>query len=124
MIKTSDVILAGLMIGAVVWTFQVKNSTLEVAGKVASLQKKISREKAKIDLLEADWAVLTQPSRLQETARRFSEQLQLQPLKVEQIIVPEDLPPIRIPDDPIGAMARRGSEIDQILTGSIGERKQ
>jgi len=123
MIKPSDVILAGLMIAAAVWTFQVKHETVKSAGNVRALQKDIAREKARIDLLEADWAVLTQPSRLQGMARRFAEELHLQPLSVEQIIVPDNLPPIKLPDDPIGALAR-GDGRDAIVTGSIKEPKQ
>jgi hypothetical protein len=123
MIKPSDVILAGLMIAAAVWTFQVKHETVKSAGNVRSLQKHIAREKARIDLLEADWAVLTQPSSLQEMAKRFADQLQLQPLNVEQIIEPDNLPPIRLPDDPIGALAR-GDGASDIVTGSIKEPKK
>ncbi len=123
MIKPSDVVLAGLMVAAAVWTFQVKYETVQSAGKVRYLEKNIAREKARIDLLEADWAVLTQPSKLQGMAKRFADQLQLQPLSVDQIIVPKNLPPIKLPDDPIGAMAR-GEGADGIVTGSIGEPKQ
>ncbi len=123
MIRPSDVFLAGLVIAAAVWTFQVKHQTVKSAGNVRSLQKDIAREKARVDLLEADWAVLTQPSRLQNMAKRFADELPLQPLSVEQIVVPENLPPIKLPDDPIGALAR-GENADAITTGSIKEPKQ
>ncbi len=124
MIRTGDVVLTGLMIAVAIWTFQVKNETKGSARKVLELQQSIGQEKDKIDLLEADWAVLNHPSRLQKMAGRFENQLQLQPLRVDQIATPDELPPIRIPDDPIGALAQDGAALDGITTGSIKEQSE
>lgn len=127
MIKASDIVLTGLMIAAAVWTFQIKHEAELSSDKVASLLHQIDREKDKIDLLEADWAVLTQPKHLQNVAGKFAGELRLQQLEVDQIITLDDLPPMRQPDevidDPIGALAR-GAASDDVITGSIGERKQ
>ncbi len=123
MIKASDVVLTGLMIAAAVWTFQIKHKAELSSSKVAELQQKIDRQKNSVDLLEADWAILTQPKHLQSVARKFADELRLQQLEVDQIITPEDLPPMRQVEDPIGALAR-GETSDDILTGSIGGRKQ
>jgi len=123
MIKASDIVLTGLMIAAAVWTFQIKHEAELSSDKVTDLQHKIDRENDKIDLLEADWAVLTQPNHLQNVARKFANELPLQQLEVDQIITPTDLPPLRQVEDPIGALAR-GEAADEIVTGSIGGRKQ
>ena len=123
MIKASDIVLTALMIAAAVWTFQIKHEAEISSSKVADLQHKINREKDKIDLLEADWAVLTQPKHLQNVARKFANELPLQQLEVDQIITPNDLPPLRQVEDPIGALAR-GEATDDVVTGSIGGRKQ
>ena len=127
MIKASDVVLTGLMIAAAIWTFQIKHEAELSSDKVAKLLHQIEREKDKIDLLEADWAVLTQPKHLQSVAGTFAGELRLQQLEVDQIITLDDLPPMRQPDevidDPIGALAR-GAASDDVITGSIGERKQ
>ncbi len=127
MIKASDIVLTGLMIVAAVWTFQIKHEAELSSDKVAKLMRQIDREKDKIDLLEADWAVLTQPKHLQNVARKFAGELRLQQLEVDQIITLDDLPPMRQPDevddDPIGALAR-GEATDGVITGSVGERKQ
>ena len=123
MIKASDIVLTGLMIAAAVWTFQIKHEAELSSDKVADLQHKIDRENDKIDLLEADWAVLTQPNHLQNVAKKFANELPLQQLEVDQIITPNDLPPLRQVEDPIGALAR-GETADEIVTGSIGGRKQ
>ncbi len=122
MIRTGDVVLTGLMIAVAIWTFQVKNETKSSAKKVSELRNSIRQENDKIELLEADWAVLNHPSRLQKMAERFEDQLQLQPLQVDQITTPDDLPPIRIPDDPIGALAQDGAALDGIITGSTREQ--
>ena len=124
MIKTSDVVLAGLMMAATAWTFQVKYETKVSVGRVAELQKTIKSETDKIDLLTADWAVLSQPSRLQIMVERFGKELELQPLDIEQIVTLDDLPPIKLPDDPIGALARGDDFTDQLVTGSIGKVAQ
>ena len=123
MIKASDIVLTGLMIAAAVWTFQIKHEAELSADKVAKLQGEVNREKDKIDLLEADWAVLTQPRHLQSVAEKFVDELHLQQLKVDQIITPDELPPLRNVDDPIGALAR-GAAADDIVTGSVGAPKQ
>ena len=123
MIRSSDIVLTGLMIAAAIWTFQIKYQTENSADTVSSLQAKINREKTKIDLLEADISVLSQPARLQDMADRFSKELELKPLDIDQIITPDELPPIRLPDDPIGALARGDEGIDNILTGSVKEQK-
>ncbi len=119
MIKSSDVVLTGLMIVAAVWTFQVKFETKISARKVADLQKSISKEDDRIDILTADWAVLNQPSNLQIMAERFGEELQLQPLEIEQIATLDELPPMKVVEDPIGAIATEAGEIDTMATGSI-----
>lgn len=127
MIKASDVVLTGLMIAAAIWTFQIKHEAEISSDKVANLLRQIDREKDKIDLLQADWAVLTQPKHLQSVAGKFAGELRLQQLEVDQIITLENLPPLRQQDDPafdpIGALAR-GAASDDVITGSIGERKQ
>jgi hypothetical protein len=127
MIKPSDIVLSGLMIAAAVWTFQIKHEAELSSDKVAGLLRQIDREKDKIDLLEADWAVLTQPKHLQNMAGKFEGELRLQQLEVDQIITLDDLPPLRQPIDsdydPIGALAR-GIASGDVITGSVGERKQ
>lgn len=123
MIKASDAVLTLLMIAAAVWTFQIKHEAELSSGKVAGLLGQIEREKDKIDLLEADWAVLTQPRHLQNVVEKFAGELHLQQLEIDQIITLNDLPPIRQVEDPIGVLARGGGS-DELVTGSVGERKQ
>lgn len=119
MIRVSDILLTGLMVAAAVWTYQIKYRAADSASEIVVLKKKIYLENARIDLLEADWSVLTQPRQLQSSVDRFSRELQLQQLGVAQIITLDELPKIVEPDDPIGALARRAG-IDNLITGSIG----
>ncbi len=124
MIKSSDIILAGLMIITAVWTFQVKYQTKDTEAGVVQLEREISKENDRVRLLEADWAVLTQPSRLQELSERFSRELNLKSPDISQIATPEHLPPLRILDDPIGAIARQQGDVDATITGSVGGQNQ
>ena len=127
MIKASDVVLTGLMIAAAVWTFQIKHEAELATEKVVELQKEISKEKDLVGLLQADWSVLTQPGYLKNVEEVFRDELQLQPLKIDQITTPDDLPPLRLPaipnGDRIGDLAR-GEGVDPVVTGSIREPGQ
>ncbi len=119
MIRPLDLILVGAMIASAVWTFQIKHEAELASEKVAGLQKKITLEKERINLLRADWALLTQPARLQELAKKFSDDLKLENLQPGQIVQLDELPDITPPDDPIGALASENEILDDQVTGSI-----
>lgn len=87
-----NLFLVGLMIAGAAYTFEIKRRAETAAERVVQLEREIEREKDTIELLEADVSVLTQPSRLQELTERHANELQLEPLKVEQVISLEELP--------------------------------
>jgi len=120
--RTSDIVLIAVMVSAAAFTYRTKHEAEERLGVVRKIEADISFEEDTIDLLKADWSLLTQPSRLQRLSEIYSADLGLQPVEARQIVGLDELPqrPVEIPDlssRPLGGMADGGK--DQIVTGGV-----
>ena len=75
-----------------VGTYALKHDVEATAQQLRGLKAQIAEERDNITILNAEWAHLNRPERLQELARRY---LKLEPLRSEQIVpvgsVPEAL---------------------------------
>ena len=56
------------------------------------IEQQIRFEEDTIDLLKADWSLLTQPSRLQKLSEIYQAELALQPVEAHQIVGLDELP--------------------------------
>jgi len=92
MLRTLDLVLVGAMIAAATVTYQIKHAAEEKLAEVRELQAEISLQEETIDLLEADWSLLNQPSRLQRLSTAFETELGLKPIAPEQMAEPDELP--------------------------------
>lgn len=92
MLRTLDLVLVVAMIAAATITYQIKHNAEEKLSQVRELQAAIALEEETIDLLEADWSLLNQPSRLQHLATAFEEELKLKPIEPDQLATPDELP--------------------------------
>lgn len=92
MLRTLDLVLVGAMIAAATVTYQIKHAAEEKLAEVRELQAEISLQEETIDLLEADWSLLNQPSRLQRLSTAFESELGLKPIAPEQMAEPDELP--------------------------------
>lgn len=122
MFRTSDIVLIAVMVVAAAFTYRTKHEAERVLHEVRTIERQIQYEEDTIDLLKADWSLLTQPSRLQRLSELYQPELQLQPVEARQIVGVEELPsrPVEVPDgsgDPIGDLARGAS--DQTITGGV-----
>jgi hypothetical protein len=120
--RTSDIVLIAVMVSAAAFTYKTKHEAEERLAEVRKIEADISYEEDTIDLLKADWSLLTQPSRLQKLSEIYSAQLGLQPVEARQIVGLDELPerPVEIPDvssQPLGGMAEGGQ--DRIATGDV-----
>lgn len=99
MLKTLNVLLVAGMLGAASYTYKIKHEAEELEQQVAKVEHKIALERETISLLDADWTLLNQPSRLQRLAAIYEEELQLKPMRPDQIVAPDELPaePVVIP---------------------------
>lgn len=111
------------MVSAAALTFKTKREAEEQLAAVHKIQAQIRYEEDTIDLLKADWSLLTQPSRLQKLAEIYKSQLGLEPVSARQIIGLDDLPakPLTIEDlssERLGGMADNSGK-DPVVTGGI-----
>lgn len=122
MFRTTDIILIAVMVSAAAFTYKTKHDAENQLADLRRTEHQIRFEKDSIDLLKADWSLLTQPSRLQKLSEIYQSQLQLQPVEARQIVDLEDLPPrqIEIQDilnERLGGMADSGT--DKVVTGAV-----
>jgi hypothetical protein len=118
MFRPLDCVLVILLLVAASYTYNIKYEADVIDRRINGIYKEIRLEKEKIDLLEADWALLNNVARLENLVKRYKEQLQLQPLEAEQIISLNQLPPKKqshMPAlDDLDSVA-----VDQLTTGSV-----
>lgn len=95
MLRTLDVILIVIMTAVAAVTYTIKHRAEEKLEEVRKLQAEIQLEKDTIDLLRADWALLTQPNRLQKLITNFQAELQLVPTESTQLVQPKELPMLK-----------------------------
>lgn len=95
MLRPLDFILMGVMVATAVVTYTIKHNTDLKFEEVKKLEAEIRMEKDTIDLLRADWALLTQPNRLNRIVAAYKDDLQLEPLASTQLAMPQELPMLR-----------------------------
>ena len=92
MFRTSDIVLIAVMVSAAALTYKTKREAEDQLATVQKIHNQIRYEEETIDLLKADWSLLTQPSRLQKLAELYKSQLALEPVSARQIVGLSDLP--------------------------------
>lgn len=128
MLRTLDVVLIGVMVAAAAFTYQVKQRAERQVQEINHLEARIRLQENTIDLLKADWSVLTQPSRLQKLITAYQSQLDLQTIQPTQVATLNDLPSYPKPGDPPvpspspkapPAVAKAVPPVDPTATGSV-----
>ena len=122
MFRTSDMVLIAVMVSAAAFTYQTKHEAESWLSEVGRLEREIRFEEDTIDLLKADWSLLTQPSRLQHLTEIYHGQLALEPVGAQQIVGLDELPerPLTIEDlssERLGGMAEGAK--DNTVTGGV-----
>jgi hypothetical protein len=123
--RTLDVLMVALLLAVAAWTFHVKGQSEAALERTAILEKKIALEREAIDLLAADWSLLTSPQRLEKLQAHFGADLKLEAVsadrigRISDVPLKSDLPPQAEPD-----MREALSEPDaRTRTGSIAGAK-
>lgn len=125
MFRTSDILLIAAMVAAAAFTYKTKHEAEARQATLRNIEQQIGFEEDTIDLLKADWSLLTQPARLQKLAETYQAELALQPLEARQIVGLDELPakPLSIEDlsrQNLGGMADSGGAgPDSIVTGGV-----
>lgn len=92
MFRTTDMVLIAAMVAAAAFTYTTKHAAEAELSKLRKIEQAIRFEQETIDVLKADWSLLTQPARLQRLADAFYTQLQLVPVEPHQIADIEEIP--------------------------------
>ncbi len=121
MLRTIDIILIAAMLVAATVTYKIKHDAEKQVVEIKKIQRQIAFEKDTINLLKADWSLMTQPNRLQRLADIYQAQLKLAPVDVTQIGLFDDLPMKQADDIEklIGGSADLVASVDNLSTGSI-----
>lgn len=122
MFRTTDIVLIAAMVSAAAFTYTTKHGAEAELAKLRRLEATIRFEEETIDVLKADWSLLTQPGRLQRLAETYSSELGLVPVEAHQIADIHELParPVEIEDfssERLGGMA--DSSVDLAPTGAV-----
>lgn len=134
MLRSLDIVLIVVMTAAATVTYTIKHQAENKLEEVRKLEAGIKLEEDTIDLLRADWALLTQPNRLEKLVGVYQKDLQLAPTDPTQLARPEELPMLRAdlppPADVLEAMGlakgngngkakKPVADTDDIATGSV-----
>ena len=95
MLRSFDIVLIVVMTAAATVTYTIKHQAENKLEEVRKLEAGIKLEEDTIDLLRADWALLTQPNRLEKLVGVYQQDLQLSPTDPTQLSRPEELPMLR-----------------------------
>ncbi|MCF3639373.1 hypothetical protein LXM94_05270 [Rhizobium sp. TRM95111] len=125
MFRTFDAVLIAIMTTAATVTYTIKHQSENKLEEVRRIEAEIRLEEQTLDLLRADWALLTQPARLKKLAETYAADLQLVPTESTQLVQPVELP-MRVDELPPPEEDGAGKEIagkkaatDKIATGSV-----
>lgn len=115
-------VLIAVMVSAAAFTYTTKHAAEAELRKLRRIEAAIRFEEETIDVLKADWSLLTQPARLQRLAEAYHEELGLVPVEAHQIADMNDLPAQRlriedIVDGESGTMA--GGGVDGVTTSGV-----
>ncbi len=107
MLRSIDVVMIGLLLGGAAFTFKVKHDSEVAIEKVTKLQNEIKTEQESLDILKADWSLLTDPKRLQVLVERYQGQLGIEQLDPQAIGTIAEIPvkPPQLPDPDKGDIA-------------------
>ena len=129
MFRTLDVVMVAVMTAAATVTYSIKHQAENKLEVVRKLDAEIKLEEDTMDLLRADWALLTQPNRLNRLVTIFEADLKLVPTESTQLAQPSELPmptaelPALEPEkeEKVAKAGKKASGTDAIQTGSVAD---
>ena len=115
--RTRDVAMIAVMLSAAAFTYKTKHEAEAMRDRISTLTSQIQAEKDAIDVLKADWSLLTQPGRMHDLAVTHEAELGLRLLEPQQIISERRLAeiPLRPAPDVVAEEIGR----DPTITGGV-----
>lgn len=125
MFRWTDIVMIAAMIAVVTYTYSVKTGTKHVVQQLAAIERETESEINAIDLLNADWEVLTAPKRIQSLVNVYQSDLNLVPTNAHRLIAITAIPMRPVVAEPEtnidDILAQYGQSEDPLTTGSIGD---
>ena len=125
MFRITDIVLVVAMVAAAGFTYMTKHDAEAEFSKIRRLESAIRLEEEAIDVLKADWSLLTQPRHLQKLAEIYQSELQLVPVEPYQIADFDELPERTLNIEQLiggpGAAAVADNAVDGITTSGVGQ---
>ena len=118
MLRTFDLIMIAAMLVAAAVTYTIKYDAEKQIAVIAKLTRQINSERDTITLLRADWALMTQPGRLQSLTVVYEKELNLQPIVAEQLILSVS----DIPERPLDDIQKIISGTDELVASGVLEQ--
>ena len=88
------------LVGLAFWAYQENIKTKNVIAKTEQLQKEIGIARARLSILNAEWAYLNRPERLLELVDLNFDRLQLVPLRASNFLEVDEINFLNDPDLP------------------------
>ena len=106
MIKIINAFLVCCVLAGGFVLYSLEHVTRGLEREIANTQKSITDEREQTRMLNAEWASLTRPERLQKYAE---EQLKLQPLQAKQFVKSSEIA-AKVPDQPVMKLEAQNSD--------------
>jgi hypothetical protein len=127
MLKTIDIIMILVMVSAAAVTYRIKADSEDQLRQVRKLERQIVEEEDSIDLLKADWSLLTQPSRIQKLVDAHQDALGLQPTDSHQVTGLDAVPEKGLgeaPGDPIAEAIEADGAVEPVKVAKAKPAKK
>ncbi|MBY5894801.1 hypothetical protein ELI17_15665 [Rhizobium ruizarguesonis] len=127
MLKTFDLVLIGVMTATAAVTYTIKHRAELKLEEVHRLEAEIKLEKDTIDLLKADWALQSQPNRLERLVRAYNDELKLQPTESTALVHAKELPMLKsevpVPDVTEAKASAKGATEASAKSATVASAK-
>ncbi len=124
MLRSLDIVLIIVMTAAATLTYSIKHRAERMLEDVQKLESEIRLEKDTIDLLKADWALLSQPNRLERLMIVYDKELQLKATQSTQMVQPVELPKLRLELTPEEIEQGEKARLSAIAANSLPEEPE
>jgi hypothetical protein len=121
--RTSDIIMLAVIVASAAFTYKTKHEAENRLSEIRKIEAQIRFEEDTIDVLKADWSLLTQPARLERLVKTYEGELGLKTVEATQIVRLSELPerPLSIEDLVAGATDLADAGPDPMTTGAVAQ---
>ncbi|MBN9070932.1 MAG: hypothetical protein J0H34_04870 [Rhizobiales bacterium] len=122
MFRTIDIIMLAVIVASAAFTYKTKHETESRLSEIRKIEAQIKYEEDTLDVLKADWSLLTQPVRLERLVKLYDADLGLKTVEVTQYARLTDIPkrPLSIEElTSDAAIADLGT--DDLTTGAVAQ---